>query len=385
MELIKMKDRYNILLIDSSLKIYGGQRSLISIIKGIDRERFRPFLACPAGSEIIPKIDTGVKIFPLQAASKSAKKDQNTIVDALSSLSDSIRLIKHIQSNRIDLVHAQTYKAALISVLPCKLTQTPLIWHDRMPKPHGIFDDILIRSVDIIVAISKAVAKARLSNIETDKLKIIYNGIEISKFNFQVDKKRWIQKFNLRDDDFLIGMVGRISEDKGQEYLIQATSKIVTNFPRAKILIVGDCFRPEDKEYEAYLYKLTKNLDLEEHVLFTGYIDNVLEVMSIFDISVTPSLNEPFGRVVVEAMGLGIPVIATNTGGIPEIIEDGISGILVPPKDPDSLSQALLDLISDEEKRKQIGEMGYKRFREHFTMSRTIEEIQQLYQEVLGS
>ena len=375
----------NILLIDSSLKIYGGQRSLMSIIRGMDQERFRPFLACPANSEIIPEICAGVEILPLQAASKSVKQDQNAIIDTFSSLSDSIRLAKFIRSNRIDLAHAQTYKAALICILPCKLTRTPLIWHDRMPKLHGIFDKILIRSVSRIVAISEAVARERLSGTKLDKLKIIYNGIETSKFDFQADRVGYRQKFDLGDDDFVIGVVGRISEEKGQEYLIEASPRIVENCARTKVLIVGDCFRPEDKRYEAHIRRLVKRLNLEDHVIFTGHIDNVLEIMSTFDIAVTSSINEPFGRVVVEAMGLRVPVVATNSGGIPEIIEDGISGILVTPKDPDGLAEAILSLIPDAEKRKLIGETGNRRFRSHFTMERTIREVQQLYHEVMIS
>lgn len=183
--------------------------------------------------------------------------------------------------------------------------------------------------------------------------------------------------------EFLIAKGSDINAKAMEDLIIEAAPKIIQEFPQVRFLIVGDCFRPEDKKYRIRLIELANSLCLQNYIIFTGHLDNVLEVISIFDISVVPSLSEPFGRVIIEAMGLEIPVVATNVGGIPEIIEDGISGILVPPRDENALATAILDLLEKPKKRKRIGQEGRKRFLKEFTMQKTIGRIERLYKDIL--
>jgi len=179
-----------------------------------------------------------------------------------------------------------------------------------------------------------------------------------------------------RDKTILIN-VARLSREKNHALLVRAFSKAVQSCPNLELWLVGDGELRRDIE------ELVKQLGLEEKVKFFGVRSDVPELLSQADIFVLSSDYEGFGLVVAEAMAAGLPVIATAIGGIPEILEGGRAGILVPPKDVDALAKAIVELARDEKKRAELSDYGRKLVAERFDIRRTVREYEKLYLELL--
>ncbi len=211
--------------------------------------------------------------------------------------------------------------------------------------------------------------------INKEQTRVVYNATEIEKpiapldlySAFGIDKKV----------NFTIGTAGRLVDWKSQDLLIKAFALLTKSRKDAILLIVGD--GPMRKDLE----DLVVSLDIERGVVFTGFSTKAREIITALDIFVLPSLNEPFGIVVVEAMCMGTPVVATNSGGVPEIVKHEHNGLLVEYGDEEGLAEAIERLIVDEKLRKRIVENGYRTVEEKFTIERYAREVEKIYEEAL--
>lgn len=200
-----------------------------------------------------------------------------------------------------------------------------------------------------------------------DKVIVIHNGIR------ENDEKRDLP---LKIDGFIIGTCARLTKKKGINYLIDAFQKVRLYCKDIHLVVIGD------GEERANLERLVKK-ENKDFVHFIGNLKEASPYFHNFHLFVLPSLNEPFGIVILEAMSQKIPVIATKVGGIPEIIVDGESGFLIPPRNSEKLAEAILNLIQNEELRNKLGENGYIRFKENFTIEKMVEKTISVYEEIL--
>lgn len=212
----------------------------------------------------------------------------------------------------------------------------------------------------------KNLLKAGLSE---NKLVVIYNGIQESK-------KR--KNLPIKIDGFILGTCARLTKKKGINYLIEAFQRVREKYKDIHLFIIGD--GEERKNLEKLVSQNNKN-----YVHFLGNIPEATSYFSNFHIFVLPSLNESFGIVILEAMSQRIPVIATKVGGIPEIIRDKETGILVAPKDTKVLVEAIIELLENEELRNKIGERGYINYKEKFTLEKMAEKTSKIYEDILFS
>jgi glycosyltransferase involved in cell wall biosynthesis len=177
-----------------------------------------------------------------------------------------------------------------------------------------------------------------------------------------------------------MGYVGWLIPIKGVAYLVSAMAKVAEKNPKSLLVLVG---KGDDKgEEEIKLKEQVEKAGLTDKVLFLGWRSDVDEIMGCFDIFVLPSLNEGMGRVLVEAMAAGLPIVASRVGGIPDLVKDGKNGLLVPPADSSALAKAISDLLEDKEKRKRMGEVGTKICQQYSTEA-MVEQIDDLYRELL--
>lgn len=202
------------------------------------------------------------------------------------------------------------------------------------------------------------------------KLILIYNGIS------EVSEKRDLP---LKIDGFIIGTVARLSKSKGINYLISAFSTLEKKYKDIRLVIIGDGEERENLE------RLTEKLKIKDKIYFLGSIPNAKYYIKNFQIFVIPSLFEILSISILEALSSKVPVVATRVGGTPEIIEDGICGILVPPKDSKGLALAIEKLIKDEKFREKMAEEGYKRFCEEFILEKMVIRTEKVYNELLNS
>jgi glycosyltransferase involved in cell wall biosynthesis len=234
---------------------------------------------------------------------------------------------------------------------------------------------------DKIITVSEAVRRVKIekSNVSPEKVITIHNGIDTSLFtsHSNTSKQQFRKSLGIPDNVLLLGSVGRLHPSKGFSDLISALVKIKSKLKSVKVIIVGDGKLSNNLKLQVKYDKLSDAIE------FIGLRNDVPDILSALDIFVLPSLWEAFGIAILEAMAAGKPVVATSVGGIPEVVIDGETGILVPASDPDALANAIIRLIEDEELRVKMGNAGRKRVLKHFTIQKMVNKTEQLYQELM--
>ena len=206
----------------------------------------------------------------------------------------------------------------------------------------------------------------------------IYNGVDIESLRKRkVDRIQKRREIGVENECSLIVTAGRLVPVKGQTYLISALAQVITEIPNIRLVFLGD------GELRGELSGQVKTLGLGKHVLFLGMRNDVPEIISCSDLFVLPSINEGFGVVLLEAMAMKCPIVATNVGGVPEVVLDGETGILVPPRDPVQLARGIVRLLKDRSLAFQMAECGYQRLEACFDIRETVSKIEHLYKELL--
>ena len=374
----------NILYIDTSITTYGGQLNLLDMVKGIDEDRYRAVIASPINEELKALSPlTRAEWIELDAASRSSEDKRTFLFRLLEPLKDIFRLNSIVKRYNIALIHAHTYKGLLLAVFAAKINRIPLIWHDGDFSQHGFLDRLVSACCDRIICVSNAVAENRAKTMDALKMVVIHNAIDFAEFSDKNDKKKIRKEFGLAEDDIVIGFVGRISPHKGLEYLVEAIGSSLLGGYNLKVIVVGGVFRPEDKGYFAKLKKMISSKRLNSRFIFAGYRTDARRIAHVFDLAVVPSVREPFGRVVVEAMASGVPLVASRSGGIPEIVEDEITGILFEPCDSVDLSRKIKLLLDDSGLGDRIVAKAKEVFKEQYTLERFARETQEVYDKLL--
>jgi glycosyltransferase involved in cell wall biosynthesis len=302
-----------------------------------------------------------------------------------------ISIFRILQRSKPDIVHTHTSKAGGLGRLAAWLARVPVIIH----KPHGhvfyghfrplqsrfflLVERLLGRITHHLIALTPHERNdyLGLSVSKPNNTSVIHSGVDLVRF--QKGKKRRSRKrkeLGIPSDSLVVGFVGWLLPIKGVNFLIQAMAGVVKNHPKGLLVLVG---KGED---ERKLKKQAKNLGLTDKVLFLGWRPDVDEIMGCFDVFVLPSLNEGMGRVLVEAMAVGLPIVASRVGGIPDLVKDGKNGYLVPPADSAALEGAISDLFQDNAKRKRLGKAGKKMCRPYSTEA-MVEQINNLYARLL--
>lgn len=174
--------------------------------------------------------------------------------------------------------------------------------------------------------------------------------------------------------------MGRLSPEKGLEFIITGMVDIVKVYPNTKLIIVGS----GNEEYKLKLQETIKQLGLSSNILLVGFVDDITKILRCLDIYCLSSLTEGCNRTLLEAMAVGLPVVATAVGGNVEIVEDSVNGILVPPNDPRGLASAILDLLKDKKRSDKMGKTGRKVIFEKFGIKKNVQLTQSIYEEIIS-
>jgi glycosyltransferase involved in cell wall biosynthesis len=294
-------------------------------------------------------------------------------------------IIKHESINLVH--HNNNVSVNRAAVIGARLARVPQTCHVRWFNHLSWVDRYLARSIDAFIYMSKAVQECyRNQGIPASRGEVIDDPIDANA-HIPINPAAKVRaEFFVSDHEHLVTNVGRLTEWKGQDYFLRAMAEVKRALPDTKALIVGGTdSTPRDQAYCQRLHKLATELDLQECIRFTGFRSDVSEIMAASDIIVHSSSEpEPFGRVIIEAMAAGRPVIATAAGGVPEIIEDRVNGILVPPRNPSLMAAAIQELLRHPEQAKQIAERASRYVREHFSPERHVKAVQSVYQKVLA-
>jgi L-malate glycosyltransferase len=338
----------------------GTETHVLELIRGFN-DKYELILLAPRGPRLPEFEKYDLRYYPFTQLNLN-------LIKGLKEFKDQLMTIKRLNP---ELIHIHAAHE-LILLTRFFIKDIPIIftvhgYHGGFYKLNyklsSFINNILAKEV---ITVSKAEKKLLLNTgIKEKKLNLIYNGVSIPG----TDAKN--MNIATKKSKLIIGTVARLERVKGINYLIKAFKKIYK--PGLHLLINGSGSEEEN------LKEIVRKLAIEDNVSFTGYVNNVHDYFNIMDIFVLPSLLEPFGLVCVEAMAHKLPVIASETGGIPEIVEDKISGFIVPPGDSSTLATKIETLIQDSNLRKRMGEAGYLRFKNYFNIDIMINKTEMVY------
>lgn len=283
----------------------------------------------------------------------------------------------------VNLVHANHEFANRHAWLAARIAGVPQICHVRNIQTTASFRGCWLALAPVLIANSKATERSYIAQIRTSqRSRVIYNGVDLSVLDGGRTKK---ETFGFGKDQFVIAQVGRLAPEKGVHIFVEAMASVATRYPHARAIVVGDAAVYGSESYANEVKRSVSRLGLTEKVVFTGFVDDIRSVYGAIDLLVQPSTCEPFGRTLVEAMAMKVPVIATNCGGAVEVVEDGVTGLLVPPGEASSLAEVIVKIIENREFGIRLGLRGRKRAEEVFSIEKHVARIEDTYAEVLSA
>ncbi len=245
------------------------------------------------------------------------------------------------------------------------------------------YEKKLMKRSDALIAVSKYTVDelTELYGIDEKKIHVIYNGVDVQKFKPRPDRAELRREFGLEDEKKIVLFVGRLYHRKGLEILLRSIPPVLQEFSDVKFVISGKGF----KKKEESLRNLAKQLDIEDHVTFLGYVpdEKLPNLYSASDIFVLPAIYENFPFAILEAQATGLPVISTKVGGIPEFLVDNENGFLIDPGDSAQLTQRVLALLQDPKLAKEMGMRGRKLIEEKFSWRLITNQVIDLYHKLL--
>ncbi|MCK4948041.1 MAG: glycosyltransferase [Candidatus Aureabacteria bacterium] len=353
----------------------GAETLLLSLLKKIDGKRFKFIIAYSPGAPLTDDFKkAGAEVIPF---STSSKFDMFAIY----------KLVKLINVKNINLVHSHYPRRDFLGCFAAKISKVPFVFTRHLSisefpikkivrKLYMAVDSfIAVKYADKIVAASKAIADDLIikERAKKSKMSVIYAGLDLDTYGKDVEIGKIRREYNIGEKTPLIGTVGRINAQKAHQYFLKAIVEVLKSMPDAKFLIVGD--GPLKKQQK----DLAKELGIESKVIFTGYRTDIPQVMVDLDISVLSSLSEALAVVNLEAMLMGKPVACFDVGGISELVVNGKTGLLVAPRDYNGLADAIIDLLRNKQKAKQIGFAGRERVEQSFGLNLMVKKHEELY------
>ncbi len=300
-------------------------------------------------------------------------------------------LIKILKKQKVDLLCTHGYKACVMGWWAAKRINIPIIAFSRgyttENKKVAFYEWLerkILKKVNGIVFVSEG-QRNRLETsfgVRGQRSWVVHNAVSVTHFEDRADvTPRGIicERLNIPEDCQLIVTAGRLSPEKGHRFLVEAIGKM-KGAGQEKVFFVfcgdGPCKRDLEKQ--------AMELGVHQNCRFPGFRKDLGEIFKAMDLFVLPSLTEGLPNVILEAFACAKPVVATNVGGVPEIVEDKINGFLVPPQHPDLLSKVMVELISDQEQRSSFGMAGYSKVKQTFTFESQTKKLEAIYHEVEG-
>lgn len=383
--------------------IGGSFHSLLFLVENLDRERFQPVVVFHQDNTLIPTYRASgadVHVFKLRlplrlSVTGRALRWTNPVLKLVQKalnlwrnfVLEGVRCALFLRRHRVDLVHLNnSIMRNHHWMLGALLTRTRCITHERgINAGYSAVARFFARRLEAVICISNAVKASLVSNgVRVKNLTVIHNGIDSARVKPSLPAAEVRARHGLAPDVPVIGIVGNIKAWKGQEVVIRACARLRKQLPELSCLLVGDT-AATDKYYEHRLRALVRELGLERNVIFTGFQQNVPDYMNAMDVVVHAStLPEPFGRVLIEAMAIGKPLVASRDGAVTEIVIEEVSGLTFPPGDDAALAQQIGRLLADHVLARSMGDSGRQRVKEEFDIRRNVERTQALYEEIFA-
>jgi len=370
----------------------GADENTLFTIEGLSKEKYEIDLI--TGEEFDKDILNKVKNHPFDIIQiKGLKWKLNFLHDPIVLL----KLIKLLKKKQYDIVHTHTTKAGILGRIAAYLSGVPVIVHGLHGSTFQAFNSGLLnwllflferftdRFTDAYISVSKVLSETYIEKGigKKDNHYTVYSGMELSKFYHARDKINYQEKhkeLGINEGEFLIGNVARLETRKGHQFLLDAFKNVVgeQKYGQVKLLIIGEGNKRK------YLENYVKELNLGDKVIFTGYREDVEELMALMDIFVLTSLREGLPRVLVQAAAVGMPSVAFNVDGVPEIIKDNYNGFLVKVKDVEQLENRIVRYMNNKELVLLHGQKGREFIENKWSIEGMVDRIDKIYQDLVG-
>ena len=347
---------------------------VINFLERIDRSRYRPSICC----------------YDSLGSLRQGLSEKDIRVDLLKRQPGvdyyyPFKLARYLKKSKTKILHLHNPTALFYGALAGKIAGTPCIIYTEHGRDFSssikvkITNSLLCRIVDKIVVVAEHGKKYLVEHEGVNEKKIIkiHNGIDSQRFGKNHDVTLIRRELGITDDQSVIGIVARLDPIKNHACLIKAMKTVAARVPTAVLLIIGDGLLRTELE------SLTAKLQLQNHIKFLGARNNIAELLSVMDVFVLSSLSEGLSLTLIEACAAAKPMVATDVGGNPEIVEHESNGLLVPSDQPETLAKAIAEILNDKGKARLMGEKGRKKFEEEFTLDVMVKKYENLYESCL--
>ena len=383
----KLSGKINVLLLVPTFDVGGTGNAVFTLANSLNPNKFNPVICS------MRKPDLRAEERAKECGIMVIKLNMRSFFD-ISVISKLSRILKR---EEIDILHNHGFRPEIYGglagrIAKCKGILATILHNPAqdIPLDYGfVIGNImnLLRRIfaffceDVLVAISEDAKKGLLKlHFSSKKIKVIYSGINhnlLQQNKNHFNRKNTLAKFGIISDKFIIGTISVLKPRKGLSYLINAAKIVAQECPEINFLIIGS------GSLEKELKEKVKSSGLQKHIVFQNYIKQISEFYKSIDLFVLPSLTEGIPAVLLEAMAFGVPVVATRVGGVPEMIEDGISGILVPPQNPEALAEAIIKIYKNPNLASIMAKNARARFEKYFTANTMARQYEKVYEELL--
>ncbi len=303
-----------------------------------------------------------------------------------------LKVRRLIQENEVQIVHSHfTHDLWLLSPalwgLPTvKLFATSRMLFSRVRKKDWAHK-LLYKRLEKMIALSHIARNSFLKclPLASEDMVVIPNGVDLSRFSPDKYNRNVIrEEFSIREDEPLVGLIGRLDQGKGQEELVYAASDVIKEFPKCKFLLVGEETKGETTGFGDKIRRLIGEFKLEENVILAGFRTDTPQILKALDIFVLPSYKENFSNSLLEAMAMMIPIVATDSGGNPEILDNGNCAILITPREAPPLANAIKQYLVHPQLAQRKALNARKKVEEEYDLNLVLDRIEQLYFKCLG-
>jgi glycosyltransferase involved in cell wall biosynthesis len=381
--------RCRVIYLLPTLRTGGAEKHVVSLASHLDRSRFDPHVIClTSGGNLEAVLDGNQIPYYILGNRHGRHQDSSSPFRHVGGIR---RLVRLVRTLRPDIVHAylpvpNVYCAAAKTLsghdLQLIVSKRALSDYKNGRPLLALAERWANRVADRILVNSRAVADdiVRREKAPRGKIRLVYNGVDVGRFARSSEGGGFRDRCGIPTGVPLIASIANLRSVKGLKDLVDTAARVLESYPEARFTVIGR----DDGEGES-LRKQVEALGIAHAVTFPGARDDIPRVLKEVDILVQPSLSEGFSNVVLEGMAAGRAIVATNVGGNPEAIQDEVNGLLVEPRSPGKLAEAILKLLQSPDLAQRLGKAAQERVRSHFSMETMVSSMERLYDEVLAS
>lgn len=372
--------------------ISGAEISMLLTAQNLIKAH--PIIFAPEGELLQRARNNGLEVRDIPSyRARLTKNPIRLLKDVTGMLWAGWRLAGVLKKEKVDLIHANSIRAGIMAALFIWFHRIPIVWHLRDMPPQGIFGKLIKKVASLTTRSFIGISNSVLENFQHPSLKgrlhLIHNGVELRHFS-PADRDRIHSK--IREElktpsgSKVLTIIGQIAPWKRQEDAIKAAAQLIAEGEDVYLWVVGEAkFRIENERYLEMTKQLAEKLNIKERVIFTGFREDVLEICCAADLLLLCSDNEPFGRVIIEAMSQGTPVIGTESGGVPEIIKHDECGYMYPVGNVSLLVDYINKVLKNKEVWSRLSDTAKLRAETDFSIIKTAQKVEQLYDSILSS